>query len=78
MRDDDVLYTIAEVAALLKVNKNAVYFLIREGYLTSIKIGCRKVTRRALLSFLEKFDGEEIPYPNSGAAKKAELKKAEE
>ena len=41
-----VLYTISEVAELLKVNKNTVYQLIRCGYLRSIKFGCRKVTRK--------------------------------
>lgn len=57
----EVLYTISETAALLKVNKNMVYELINKGYLRSIKFGCRKVTRKALLEFLDKFDGEELP-----------------
>lgn len=54
----DVLYTITEVAGLLKVNKNMVYSLINKGYLKSIKLGCRKVTRKSLLAFLDKYDGE--------------------
>lgn len=58
---EDVLYTISEVASLLKVNKNMVYDLINQGYLKSIKFGCRKVTRKALLEFLEQYDGEELP-----------------
>ena len=58
--DSEVLYTIAEVASLLKVNKNMVYQLINKGYLRSIKFGCRKVTRKALLDFLEKYAGEDI------------------
>lgn len=65
---DEVLYTISEVAALLKVNKNMVYDLINKGYLRSIKFGCRKVTRKALLDFLEQHDGEDIPiYPPKNA-----------
>lgn len=64
-QSEEVLYTISEVAALLKVNKNAVYFLINKGYLRSIKFGCRKVTRNALLSFLEQYDGETIPLPGT-------------
>ena len=56
----EILYTISEVAALLKVNKNTVYQLINKGYLRSIKFGCRKVTKQALLDFLEKYDGEAI------------------
>ena len=55
-----VLYTISEVAELLKVNKNTVYQLIRRGYLRSIKSGCRKVTRKAILDFLDKYDGTEL------------------
>lgn len=56
--DLNVLYTISEVAALLKVNKNMVYNLINKGYLKSIKLGCRKVTRNALMNFLNEYDGE--------------------
>lgn len=59
-QSEDVLYTISEVARLLKVNKNMVYELINCGYLRSIKFGCRKVTKRALLDFLEKYDGETV------------------
>lgn len=55
-----VLYTISEVAELLKVNKNTVYQLIRCGYLRSIKFGCRKVTRKAILDFLDTYDGREL------------------
>lgn len=56
----EVLYTIAEIALLLKVNKNMVYALINKGYLKSIKLGCRKVTRKSLMEFLEKFDGKDM------------------
>ena len=55
-----VLYTISEVAELLKVNKNTVYQLIRCGYLRSIKFGCRKVTRKAISDFLDQYDGTEL------------------
>ena len=54
---DELLYTISEVAALLKVNRNYVYSLINGGQLRSIKLGCRKITRKSLLQFLEKYDG---------------------
>ena len=55
-----VLYPISEVAELLKVNKNTVYQLIHCGYLRSIKFGCRKVTRKAILDFLDQYDGTEL------------------
>lgn len=53
----ELLYTISETAAILKINKNFVYTLIKRGYLKSIKLGCRKVTRKSLLEFLDKYDG---------------------
>ena len=54
---NELLYTISEVSKILKVNKNYVYALINDGHLKSIKLGCRKVTRKALLEFLDKYDG---------------------
>ena len=56
-RPDELVYTISEVAALLKVNRNYVYALINSGHLRSIKLGCRKITRKSLLQFLEEYDG---------------------
>ncbi len=54
---ENLLYTITEVAKLLKINRNFVYTLINTGHIRSIKLGCRKVTRKSLLEFLEKYDG---------------------
>lgn len=56
-KNEDLVYPIKEVAGLLKVNKNYVYALINKGLLRSTKLGCRKVTRKALIEFLEKNDG---------------------
>ena len=56
-KNENLVYTIKEVAGLLKVNKNYVYALINKGLLRSTKLGCRKVTRKALIEFLEKNDG---------------------
>ncbi len=55
--NEDLVYTIKKVAELLKVNKNYVYALINKGLLRSTKLGCRKVTRKALIEFLEENDG---------------------
>lgn len=52
-KNEDLVYTVRE----LKVNKNYVYALINKGLLRSTKLGCRKVTRQALIEFLEKNDG---------------------
>ena len=56
-KPDELLYTITEVAGLLKVNRNYVYSLINKGHLRSIKLGCRKVTRKSLMQFLDEYDG---------------------
>lgn len=52
-----VLYTVDEVAKLLKVNKNYVYDLISNGYIKSMKLGRRKITKTSLDEFLIKYDG---------------------
>ncbi|KZL89156.1 helix-turn-helix domain-containing protein [Clostridium magnum] len=54
------LYTVEEVAAILKVNKNAVYDLIRKGFLTALKLGRLKVTKSTLLSFLNEYNGKDL------------------
>ena len=59
----DILYTVPEAAKLLRVNKNMVYDLIRCGYLRSIKLGSRKVSRKALLDFVEQFEGKTVELP---------------
>lgn len=72
--NEEVLYAISEVAGLLKVNKNMVYELINNGYLRSIKFGCRKVTRKAILEFLDQYDGQELPISTSNKAKQSRAK----
>ncbi len=56
-KSEDLVYTISEVAEILKVNKNFVYKLVNKGLLRSTKLGCRKITRKALMEFLEQNDG---------------------
>lgn len=56
---EEMVYTISEVSTLLKVNRNFVYKLISDGYLRSMKLGCRKVTKKVLLEFLNQYDGNE-------------------
>lgn len=43
-----MLFTVSEVAKLLKVNRNFVYDLIRNGELEAVKVGSIKVTREAV------------------------------
>ena len=48
-----MLYTVTEVAKLLKVNKNFVYKIINDGELEAVKIGSIKVKREALDQYVE-------------------------
>ena len=66
---NELLYTISEVSKILKVNKNYVYALINDGHLKSIKLGCRKVTRKALLEFS---CGQSVGKPSLKQLKNAE------
>ena len=48
-----MLYTVSEVAKLLKVNKNFVYNLIKNGELEAVKVGSIKVKKEALNRYIE-------------------------
>ena len=54
------LYTVAEVAQILKVNKNAVYDLIRNGYLKTIKYGVIKIPSTEIEGFIAKWTGYDL------------------
>jgi len=59
----DVLYTVSEVAKLIKCNTNYVYDLIKAGSNPALKLGSMKVRRSALLEFLEKYEGKDLTDP---------------
>ena len=48
-----MLYTVTEVAKLLKVNKNFVYKIINDGELEAVKIGSIKVKKEALNRYID-------------------------
>lgn len=48
---EDVLYTIPEVAKLLKCSTGYAYSLVRNGLLPALKLGNLKVRKQALLDF---------------------------
>lgn len=62
---EDVLYTVAEVAKLLKCNASYVYDLIKAGLLPVLKLGRYKIRRAALISFLEQYEGKDLTDPNN-------------
>ncbi len=60
---NNVLYTISEVAKLLKCNTNYVYELIRAGLLPGLKLGSLKVTHSSLMEFLKKYQNYDLTDP---------------
>jgi excisionase family DNA binding protein len=62
---EDVLYTVAEVAKLIKTNPAYVYELIKADLLPTLKLGSYKIRRTTLLEFLEKYEGKDLTDPNN-------------
>ena len=60
---DEMLYTVGEVAKILKTNVNYVYELRKAGLLRFMKLGTRKCRRSTLEAFLEKNDGKDLTNP---------------
>ena len=60
---EDMLYTVPEVAAILKTNVNYVYKLQKAGLLKFMQIGRLKCRKSTLEAFLEKYDGCDISDP---------------
>lgn len=59
----DMLYTVQEVADILKTNENYVYKLHKAGLLKFLKIGRLKCRKSTLEEFLEKYDGMDLTDP---------------
>lgn len=62
---DDLLFTVPEVAEILKVNNNKVYDLFRAGLLTPLKLGRLKVSRYELITFVEDYKGKDLTDLNN-------------
>lgn len=54
------LFTVAEVAERLKINKNLVYELIKTGNLVGLKLGAIKVTSVELERFITEASGKDF------------------
>ena len=59
----DELLTTTEVAKILKCNKNFVGELFKSGLLPYLKLGSRKVRRKALEEFMKKYEGWDLSDP---------------
>ncbi|MHC1683457.1 MAG: helix-turn-helix domain-containing protein [Clostridiaceae bacterium] len=60
INSNNLLYTVSEVAELLRVNKNTVYDLIKRNLLIGLKLGSMKVTKAELLRFLKENNGKDL------------------
>ena len=57
---EQILFTVAEVATILKTNKTYVYSLINAGLLPALKLGSLKIRRTSLEEFLKSYDGMDL------------------
>lgn len=62
-QEHSVLYTVKEVAAILKTNIDYVHKLRKSGLLPFIKIGQYKVRHESLMSFLKASEGKDLTDP---------------
>lgn len=60
---EEMLYTVKEVASILKTNVDYVYKLNKAGLLRFMKIGSLKCRKSTLEAFLAKYDGMDISDP---------------
>ena len=62
---EDMLYTVPEVAQILKTNVDYVYKLNKAGLLKFMKLGRLKCRKKSLEEFLEKYDGCDVTDPTN-------------
>ena len=60
---EEMLYTVPEVAKILKTSSDYVYKLQKSGLLRFMQIGRLKCRKSTLEQFLEKYDGFDISDP---------------
>ncbi len=61
--NNDELLTTAEIAKLLKCNKNYIGNLFKSGLLPYMQFGSRKVRRKTFELFLQKYEGWDLSDP---------------
>lgn len=60
LNSNEILYTVPEIAKILKVDQHKVYELIEKKVLIGLKLGRLKVTRAELLRFLTEYTGKDL------------------
>ena len=59
----EMLYTVAEVAQILKCNVAFVHKLRKAGLIPFLKLGCYKCRKEALENFLANSEGKDLTDP---------------
>lgn len=57
---DNLLYTVPEVAKILKCDKNYVYNLINRGLLPCLMLKSKKILHSSLMDFINKYNGHDL------------------
>lgn len=70
--NNSLIYTVKEVATILRSSPNYIYRLIEKGYLPAIKLGSIKVLKSSLEDFLSINEGNDLSDLNN--VKKLSLK----
>lgn len=73
--NNSLIYTVKEVATILRSSPNYIYRLIEKGYLPAIKLGSIKVLKSSLEDFLSINEGNDLSDLNN--VKKLSLKGAD-
>lgn len=60
---DSMLFTVNEVAEIMRTNKQYVYKLIKSNQLIAIKLGSYKVRRETLCNFFASNEGKDLTDP---------------
>ncbi|MFA5528847.1 MAG: helix-turn-helix domain-containing protein [Peptostreptococcales bacterium] len=60
---ENTLYTIPEVATIIKTNNNYVYDLVKAGHLEALKLGRIKIRKSELERFLKQAQGYDYTDP---------------
>lgn len=63
--EDNMLYSVHEVAKMLHSSPNYIYKFIEKGYLPAIKLGSIKILKSTLIKFLIDNEGNDLSNINS-------------
>lgn len=57
---DRIIFTVGEVAEILSLRNDVVIDLIDKGYIRAMRLHGQHITKKALLEFINKYDGVDI------------------